>query len=117
MSTWEREIFSEEVNVDFLDELNDLDSDDVVEAVRDACVLATGTGRVSEDEQLNGLAAATIAAIWAGAPFSDGDLVSTYPFIREYIGEGDEALHESAAKLLEEADTEEDLEAFLEALS
>ena len=39
MSTWDVAIFNEDDNVDFLDELTDLDDDDIVEAVRDACLL------------------------------------------------------------------------------
>ncbi|CAM3946791.1 DUF4259 domain-containing protein [Corynebacterium belfantii] len=117
MSAWETEILLEEVNADFLDELNDLDTDEVVEAIRDACVLAVGEGKVSEDERQNGLAAATIVAIWAGAPFTDADAVNEHPFIRANIGEGDEELYEVAASLLDTVETEHDLEAFTEALS
>ena len=95
----------------------DLDEDDVVEAVRDACLLVLKQPNVSEVERLNGLAAATIAAIWAGAPFSAGDVADSHPFIRELIGSGDEALNEAAAELLESVEADEDVEAFTEALS
>ena len=117
MSTWDVAIFNEDDNIDFLDELNDLDEDDVVEAVRDACLLVLKQPTVSEVERLNGLAAATIAAIWAGAPFSAGDVADSHPFIRELIGSGDEALNEAAAELLESVEADEDVEAFTEALS
>lgn len=117
MSAWETEILLEEVNADFLDELNDLDTEEVVEAIRDACVLAAGEGNVSEDERQNGLAAATIVAIWADAPFTDADAVNEHSFIRANIGEGDEELYEVAASLLDTVETEHDLEAFTEALS
>lgn len=117
MSAWDMRILAEDVNVDFLDELADLDDGDIVEAVHDACVLAASDGRVTDDERLNGQAAATIAAIWAGAPYSNGDVVENYPFIRNLIGSGDEALNEAATTVLEHADTDDDLDVYLEALS
>lgn len=117
MSTWDGSIFAEDANVDFLDDLVDLDDDEIVEAVRDACLLVQKQPGASEDDVLNGLAAATIAAIWAGAPFSAGEVAENYPFIRGLAGSGDEQLNEAAAELLENADTDEDLEQFIEALS
>lgn len=117
MSTWDEEIFTTETNVDFLDELAELDDEGIVEAVRDAVLLATSEDGSSDDELSNGYAAATIAAIWAGAPFSAGDVVSNYPFIRGLAGSGDEELDEKAAELLEGVDAEYDLEVFIEALS
>lgn len=117
MSTWDEDVFQRDANVDFLDELASLEDDEVVEAVRDAVVLASAGQAASEDEQENGLAAATIAAIWAGAPFSAGDVVSSYPFIRGLAGSGDEELNEQALSLLEAVEDDYDLEAFLEALS
>lgn len=116
MSTWDEQIFTVDANTDFLDELVDLDFEDVFEAVRDAVLLAAKQDS-SEEELLNGQAAATIAAIWAGAPFSAGEIAETHPFIRLRPDEMDEQLVESAASVLEEADTEEDLEQFLEALA
>ncbi|WBT09340.1 DUF4259 domain-containing protein [Corynebacterium sp. SCR221107] len=117
MSAWEHKIFAEDANIDFLDELAELENEDIIEAIRDACVLATSGGRLSEDEINNGYAAATIAAIWCGAPYSAGDVVESYPFIRTLIGHADEALAEAASEVLEGAETEEDLEALIEALS
>ena len=76
VSTWDMAIFNEDANVDFLDDLADLDFDEAVEAVRDACLLAGDKGNATEEEILNGQAAATIAAIWAGAPFSAGEVAS-----------------------------------------
>lgn len=117
MSTWDQEIFTVEVNADFLDELAELESDEVMDAVRDAVLLGANQGAASEDEELNGQAAATIAAIWAGAPFSAGEVVERYPFIRMRPDELDEKLTETAAEILEAADTELDREQFIEALS
>lgn len=116
MSTWDKYIFSTDVNVDFLDELVNLDDEDIVEAVRDAVMLAA-SGEATADEEENALAAATIAAIWAGAPFSSGDIIESYPFIRGLVGSDDEALNEKALGLLEDVEEEYDLEAFIEALS
>ena len=117
MSSWDEDIFADDINVDFLDELANLDDEDIVESVSDACALATNGNSVSEEEQRNALAAATIAAIWAGAPFSAGEIVSSYPFIRELAGSGSEELNEQALELLEGVEEDYDLEAFIEALS
>jgi hypothetical protein len=117
MTTWDVAIFGEDDNIDFLDELNDLDDEEIVEAVRDACLLVLKQPKVTDIERLNGLAAATIAAIWAGAPFSAGEVADTYPYIRELIGSGDEILNEAAAELLESVGEDEDVEAFIEAVS
>ncbi|MDY3127494.1 MAG: DUF4259 domain-containing protein [Corynebacterium sp.] len=116
MGTWDEDIFTNEVNVEFLDDLASMDSEDIVEAVRDAIVLAA-EGAVSEDEIANAQAAATIAAIWSGAPFSAGDVVSNYPFIRGLVGSSDEELNEKAAQILEDVDADYDLEVFIEALA
>lgn len=117
MSTWDASIFAEEANEDFLDDLVELDDEDIVEAIRDACLLVVKQPGASEEETLNGLAAATIAAIWAGAPFTAGDVAESHPYIRELAGSGDEELGAAALELLENADTEYDLEQFIEALS
>lgn len=117
MSTWDVAILGEEDNIDFLDELSDLENNEILEAVRDACLLVLKQPNVTEVERLNGLAAATIAAIWAGAPFSAGDVADSYPFIRALIGSGDEALNVAAAELLETVEEDEDVEAFTEALA
>lgn len=116
MNTWEEYVLTLEANVDFLEELNELETEEVPEALHDACILARDAQEGS-DEYTNGLAAATIVAIWAGAPFSAAEVLEDYPYIRANIGHDDEELHEVAAGLLEAVDTEYDMEAFLEALS
>lgn len=117
MSSWDIAILGEEDNIDFLDELSELENDEILEAVRDACLLVLKQPNVTEVERLNGLAAATIAAIWAGAPFSAGDVADSYPFIRALTGSGDEALNAAASELLETVEEDEDVEAFTEALA
>ena len=117
MSTWDTVIFSEETNVDFLDDIAGLDGDDVIEAVRDACLLAADSANASEDDVLNGQAAATVAAIWAGAPFSAGDIADSYPFLRSSSVELDEKLVDAAVSILENVDADYDVDQFLEALS
>ncbi|MBG6123153.1 DUF4259 domain-containing protein [Corynebacterium aquatimens] len=119
MSMWDSEILGDEGNVDFLDDLAELDSEDLVEAIQDACLLAADPDSASEEEILNGRAAATIVAIWEGAPFSASDIIATYPFIRSAGVELDDKLTEAAVKVLEAIDTEEtesDVDQFLEAL-
>ncbi|MDO5077245.1 DUF4259 domain-containing protein [Corynebacterium sp.] len=117
MGTWDMKIFAEDINVEFLDELSGLDNEDIVEAIEDACKLVVGSSQVSEDEMQNGFCAATIAAIWAGAPYSAGDVVDEYPFIRELAGSGSEELNVSAAEVLERVEADEDLDVYLEALN
>lgn len=117
MSTWDASIFNEEANVEFLDDLTELDDEDIVEAIRDACLLVVKQPGASEVDRLNGLAAATIAAIWAGAPFSAGEVAESYPFIRALVGSGDEELNAAAAELLESTETDADLDQFTEALT
>ena len=117
MDPWDEYIFADDAVVDFLDELSDLDDDDIIEAVADACTLAVRDARISEEEKLQGQAAATIAAIWAGAPYSAGDVVTEYPFIRRLIGRGDEDLNASAATIFEDLDGAADVDSFVEALA
>ena len=119
VSTWDMAIFNEDANVDFLDDLADLDFDEAVEAVRDACLLAGDKDNATEEEILNGQAAATIAAIWAGAPFSAGETADTYPFLRATAVEVelDEKLIDAASAILEDVDSEQDVDQFIEALS
>ena len=122
MSTWDREIFSADENADFLDELAQLEPEEVLEAVNDAVLLAADGASASDEETLNGRAAATIAAIWSGAPFSAGEIADTYPFIRSNPGEIGEQLSESAAAVLEAAQADgaeaaDGIDQFLEALA
>ncbi|MDK8625661.1 DUF4259 domain-containing protein [Corynebacterium appendicis] len=117
MSTWDMAIFNEDANVDFLDDLADLDFDETVQAVRDACLLAGDKDNATEEDILNGQAAATIAAIWAGAPFSAGHIADTYPFLRASSVELDEKLIDVAGAILEDVDSEQDVDQFIEALS
>ncbi|WP_342319165.1 hypothetical protein [Corynebacterium mayonis] len=116
MSTWDSLIFSTEANAEFLDELSELDTEEIVEGVRDAVFLASGVS-VSNDELDNGRAAATLVAIWVGAPFSAGEIADNYTFIRGGFSGVDEKLSEAAAALLENVDTEADIDQFIEALS
>lgn len=110
-------IFNEDANVDFLDDLADLDFDETVQAVRDACLLAGDKDNATEEDILNGQAAATIAAIWAGAPFSAGEIADTYSFLRASSVELDEKLIDVAVAILEDVDSEQDVDQFIEALS
>lgn len=122
MSAWDEEIFSVEANVDFLDELDSLDEDEVEQAVIDAALLAANQDpdSVSEEELLNGRAAATIVAIWAGAPFSAGEVADTYPFIRNRPATVSDEAVEAATAVLEGVGEDEagaSLDQFLEALA
>lgn len=120
MSTWDTEVFSAEANVDFLDDLAELETEEIVDAVRDAVLLAS-SDTATQEEIDNGRAAATIAAIWAGAPFSAGEVADSYEFIRGGVADVDEQLATAASALLEDVggdtDTDADTEQFIEALS
>ncbi|MCZ9309233.1 DUF4259 domain-containing protein [Corynebacterium uberis] len=123
MASWDAVVFDTEAATDFLDELSDRDADEVRDSIVDACTIAASES-ASADDVAVGQAAATIAAIWAGAPFSAGEVADAYPFIRELIGTTSEELTDAAATVLEAAAEEDagdtapdDLDVFLEALS
>ncbi|MFC6318399.1 DUF4259 domain-containing protein [Corynebacterium gerontici] len=116
MSGWEDAIFGIDNNIDLLDELADLDASSIVAEVSDLVTIATKQG-AEGDEQDNALLAATLLAIWAGAPFSDSELAQDYPFILSLRGKGDEDTREAAAALLEAVESDEDLDPYIEALS
>lgn len=126
MSNWDEFIFSQEDNVDFLDELADLDGPELAGALVDAVNLALREEQSGSVDYSIGLCAATVAAIWGGAPFSTATVADEHPFIRAHIGECPTNLQEVALQLLdremERREGEEDLEAegletFVEALS
>ena len=129
MSNWDEFIFAQEDNVDFLDELADLDGPDLTEALVDAVNLALRDGQPGSVDHSIGLCAATVAAIWGGAPFSTATVADEHPFIRAHIGECPNSLQEVALQLLdgelerredrqdEDALENEGLETFVEALS
>lgn len=99
MSTWDSIIFRSDAVADLLEDVAPLDGDDLAGALLDACRLAAGDA--DEDEARAGLGAATVAAIWSGAPFSAGQLVDEYPFIREGIGSCPEDLREAASEVFD----------------
>ena len=70
MSSWDQKIFSNDDNIDFLDEIADLDEEDILEAVRDAVLLAADQDSASDEERTNGLAAATITGSVSAAGVS-----------------------------------------------
>ena len=123
MSSWDEYIFGEVENEDFLDELTDLDEQDLYEAVEDAVNLGLRAGDHEDPEYLNGLCAASIAAIWCGAPYSSGTVTEGYPLIREHIGACETSLQELSSKHLEKElersgdEAPEGLETYAEALS
>lgn len=99
MSIWDTEIFKNDAVLDFLDEIDGLDEDQREEALIDTCQIALSAD--DEDEQLTGLAAAVIAAIWADAPFSGSRIVEDYAFIKEGIGDCSEELMEVATEVFD----------------
>lgn len=123
MSSWDEFIFEEPENVEFLEELTDLDDQDLFEAIEDAVNLALRATDTTDAEYLNGLCAASITAIWSGAPFSSSVVAGDYQFIREHIGNCESNLQELSAQLLDKElervgdDSFEGLETYAEALS
>lgn len=121
MSTWDSIIFSSDVVTDLFEAVSSLDDDELAEVLRDACRLAARDA--DDDEARAGLGAATVAAIWSGAPFSAGQLVDEYPFIRDGIGSCPEELREAAAETFEvlvpglPEDEQEAVEGFVEAVN
>ena len=123
MSGWDEYIFKESDNIEFLEELTDLDDQDLYEAIEDAVNLALRTEDSDDVEYLNGLCAASITAIWSGAPFSSAVVAEDYQFIREHIGSCETSLQELSAQLLDKElervgdEAFEGLETYAEALS
>lgn len=120
MSIWDTEIFEDDAVVEFLDEVQGLESDARAEALEDAVRIALSSS--AQSEKNCGLAAAVIAAIWTGAPYSSGEMTEEYSFITEGIGDSTEALNEVAAEVFEKLVPELDesvggfLEDFVEAV-
>lgn len=123
MSVWDEVIFQDEDNIEFLDELVDMDQQDIEEALEDAVTLALRHASPGEVEYSNGLCAASVAAIWCGAPFSSATIADEHPFVRLYIGQCSDSLQERASTLLDRElelrgeDAPEGLETFSEALT
>lgn len=121
MSTWDSVIFNEDAVTELFEEVDGLEGDDRAEALLDACKLAVGDATAEEERA--GLGAATVAAIWCGAPFSAGEIVNDNPFIREGIGACPEELREAASEVFDaliDGLSDEDQEAvedFAEAVS
>ncbi|MEJ6549442.1 DUF4259 domain-containing protein [Corynebacterium sp. USCH3] len=115
MSTWDETVFADDTNTDFLADCDDLEGDALASALQDACTLAldsgargqggagtAGTaGTTVDPDYINGLCAATVAAIWSGAPFTSAAVADEHPFIREGIGQCPDALQEAALELLD----------------
>lgn len=123
MSNWDEYIFHDDDNIEFLDELIDLEPTDLFEALEDAVTLALRHSEPGDVEYLNGLCAASVAAIWCGAPFSSASVADEHPFVREYIGQCSDKLQEQSSLLLDkELENQgeaayEGLETFAEALT
>ena len=86
MSTWDEDIFSTDLNVDFLEEMANLDEEGVIRAVEDACEVAHSKPQLSEEEEQNAQAAATIAAIWLARPSVRARLLKTTPILGSWWG-------------------------------
>ncbi|QFQ02956.1 hypothetical protein CUROG_08040 [Corynebacterium urogenitale] len=123
MSNWDEYIFHDDDNIEFFDELIDLEPADLFEALEDAVTLALRHSEPGDVEYLNGLCAASVAAIWCGAPFSSASVADEHPFVREYIGQCSDKLQEQSSLLLDkELENQgeaayEGLETFAEALT
>lgn len=123
MSNWDEYIFHDDDNIEFFDELIDLEPADLFEALEDAVTLALRHSEPGDVEYLNGLCAASVAAIWCGAPFSSASVADEHPFVREYIGQCSDKLQEQSSLLLgKELENQgeaayEGLETFAEALT
>ncbi|MGP9724090.1 hypothetical protein ACT3SZ_08755 [Corynebacterium sp. AOP40-9SA-29] len=129
MSTWDETVFADDTNTEFLADCDDLEGAALAEGLRDACALALdtdaggATGRGVDPDYINGLCAATVAAIWSGAPFTSATVADEHPFIREGIGQCPDDLQEVALEVLDRElesagdDAPDGLETVVEALS
>lgn len=114
MSDWDVAVFHVDDAHELLEELLDLEPEDRLEALSDTCRLALAED-ADDLARTHGLVAATIAAIWQGAPYTATDIVEAYPFIREGIGELDEQLRDLAMALFDAA--EEDADTWIDLLT
>lgn len=123
MSSWDETIFNDEISTDFLDECDDLDGLDLVQALQDACTVALNHSRPGDQDHRTGLCAATVAAIWSGAPFTSAEIADEHPLIRVRIGSCPDTLQEVALLFLDGYleslgdDAPDGLETCVEALS
>ncbi|WP_297009082.1 DUF4259 domain-containing protein [uncultured Corynebacterium sp.] len=103
MSTWDETVFTDENSTDFLTECDRVADDDreLVVALRDACTVALNHATPGDADHTTGLCAATVAAIWAGAPFTASDVVEEHPLIRARVGACPEELQEAALQVLD----------------
>ncbi|WP_448851430.1 hypothetical protein [Corynebacterium sp. 335C] len=100
MTTWDSTIFAAPAAAELLEEIDAIDdAEERAESLAGACRL--GAADADRDEAAAGLAAATVAAIWCGAPFSATDVIDDHPFIRAGIGSCPEDLREAAAEAFE----------------
>ncbi len=123
MSSWDEYILQEEINQDFMADISALDDDELQEAVMDSITIALDQSDPGDPEYLTGLCAASVAAIWNGAPFSATDVADEFPLIRDHIGRCPEELQERALQLLDTeleklgSEAPEGLETYVEAVS
>lgn len=124
MVAWDEKIFSLSGNQDFLDELNrfyeDEEYDQLISSLEDICALSVDNDFSNVEESNNSFCAATVVAIWSGAPFSTSGLVEEYPFIRAMASYLNDDLKEYALQIIEYAASQyedDDLDSFIEALS
>ena len=134
MTSWDEHALANDQVQDFLQEIQeeyedagaDSDVETVVTALEDAVVIAQKQAARGDEDYAVGLAAASIAAIWSGAPYSISELADEYSVIRGGIGRASEVLQERAAQLLEDEsealeeaglEVPEGLETYHEALS
>ena len=121
MGAWDLTVLNEPDNEEFLDELATLEGEDLFTGVLDAVLLVTKQHSDRPEDRTNAEVAATIAALWNGAPYSASDAIENYPFVvdPDYdIDEDDmDTLREASVEVLESADTEDDVDPYIEALS
>lgn len=125
MSSWDETVFADESSTDFLTECDEVADDDreLVLALQDACTVALNHATPGDADHTTGLCAATVAAVWAGAPFTASDAVGEHPLIRARIGACPEGLQEVALQVLDAQlerlgeDAPDGLETCVEALS
>ena len=123
MSSWDRRISEDEAVEEFFEELDDLEDDELFELVESTVKIALLQADPGDMDYSMGLGAASLVAIWHGAPYALGDLTDRFSFIRGYIGQSDNSLTDSALELLDQEmerlddQAPEGLETYVEALS
>lgn len=123
MSTWDHIILEAEPVEEFFEDLEDLDDSELFAVLESSITEALTHAEPGEADYTAGLGAATLVAIWNGAPYTAAEVADRFHFLRAHIGHSIESLTDAALNLLDKEmerlgeEAPEGIETFVEALS